>query len=308
MDDLLNKIATTDAPVLIAGPTASGKSALGLALAERGPVRLINSDALQVYADWQVLTARPDANDCAVCPHRLYGHVSLRQPYSVGHWLREVERELSTAQAAGERAVILGGTGLYFRALTEGLVDIPEIPPEIRSQAEALATTHGKGFFAQELHSLDPATHSNIDINNPARTQRAWEVLRATGTGLAAWQAKTPPPLIPTTSATCLLLNTPTDWLNARIDQRLDQMVDVGALDECRAVMDMGWDPTLPSSQAIGAREFIAHLSGDMSLDAAIKAAKTQTHRYAKRQRTWFRARMKSWTHLHVDENGLRQI
>ncbi|SDI58071.1 tRNA (adenosine(37)-N6)-dimethylallyltransferase MiaA [Aliiruegeria lutimaris] len=273
-------------PVLIAGPTASGKSALALEIAEAQGGVIVNADALQVFANWRILTARPPDEDLARAPHLLYGHVGPREDYSVGHWLREVAEILS----GPERAIVVGGTGLYFSALTEGLVEIPAVPPAIRRQADSLTRE-------AMLEELDPETRARIDRANPARVQRAWEVLRATGKGLALWQDETPPPLLPPDAAQAFVLEAPRDWLTPRIERRFELMIEAGALEEARANLD-DWDPNLPSSRAIGGPELIAHLRGEMDLDAAIEAACIATRQYAKRQRTWFRARMKSWRNI----------
>jgi tRNA dimethylallyltransferase len=239
---------------------------------------------------WQVLSARPDAADCALVPHYLYGTVTRNQDWSVGHWLRAIEHVLDQHQ----NPIIVGGTGLYFRALTEGLVEIPPIPPEIRAQADARLAAEGVDTL---LDQLDPPTRAQIDIANPARVQRAWEVLRATGTGLAAWQARTPPPVLPISQATALVLRPNVDWLNARIDSRFAAMMAQGALDEARAVL-RDWTPRAPWAKAIGAPELIAHLQGHMSLPQTVAAATLATRHYAKRQRTWFRNRMTHWQQL----------
>lgn len=277
-----------EAPILIAGPTASGKSALAMELAARDGRTIVNADALQVYANWRILTARPTAAEEAALPHALYGHIPRNAPYSVGHWLRDVAPLLSRP------VVIVGGTGLYLSALTEGLADIPPTPPAIRAKADHLLATEG---LAALLATLDPATAARIDRQNPARVQRAWEVLQATGRGLADWQADTPAPLLPLTKAEALVIRPDVAWLNARIDRRFDAMVAAGALDEARAELPH-WDPARPSSRAIGAPELIAHLSGETDLPTAIAAAKLASHQYAKRQRTWFRSRMGSWRNL----------
>ena len=289
-------------PILIAGPTASGKSGLALTLAERFGGAIVNADALQVYASWQVLTARPDAAEEARAPHYLYGHIQLNQPYSVGHWLREVEACLALLQNRGLRPIIVGGTGLYFQALTRGLADIPTIPAEIRQEADQIVKTSGENTLAEELREEDPATYSKIDINNPARTQRAWEVLRATGRGLADWHDETPPPLLPLEETHALHLQSDTDWLNQRIEARFDLMIEQGALEECRIVLESGWDPSHPSCQAIGAKELIAFLQDKMTLQEAIELAKIQTRQYAKRQRTWFRSKMRDWYQIEMPD------
>lgn len=277
-------------PVLLAGPTASGKSALALALAEAQGRVVINADALQVYSMWRVLSARPDAADCARVPHYLYGEVGRDAEWSVGHWLREVGPLL----LHHPNAVIVGGTGLYFRALTEGLVEIPPVPPGVRAEADARMADQGAEAMRAEL---DPATLARIDRRNPARVQRAWEVLRATGRGLASWQDDTPPPLLPLAACTACVLRPSVEWLNERIARRFDAMMAQGALDEARAMLPH-WDPRAQWARAIGARELIAHLHGHISRQQAIETATLATRQYAKRQRTWFRSRMADWAEL----------
>ncbi|WP_457649062.1 tRNA (adenosine(37)-N6)-dimethylallyltransferase MiaA [Profundibacter sp.] len=275
-------------PVLIAGPTASGKSALALQIAQNSGGVIINADALQVFDGWRVLTARPDDADLARAPHLLYGHVPFDADYSVGHWLRQVGDILANSPA---RPIIVGGTGLYFRALTEGLADIPRTPPDIRTQAEALLADGGLPAL---LADLDAPTRARIDVQNPMRVQRAWEVLHTTGRSLADWQDATPPPLLPLNKTAPVVINADRDWLNARINLRFDLMLENGALDEARA-MEPRWNPAHLSSKAIGAPELIAYIRGDLSLEEAKAAACIASHQYAKRQRTWFRARMKGW-------------
>ncbi len=274
-------------PVLIAGATASGKSSLALRIAETGGGVIVNADALQVFANWRIITARPSPDDEARARHLLYGHIPGDQDYSVGHWLREVKPILEGA----ERPIIVGGTGLNLSALTEGLADIPLTPPEIRAEGEARLA---EGGLAALLADLDPDTLSRIDQRNPARVARAWEVQRTTGRGLAAWQDDTPPPLLPLSQACALHLDAERDWLRERIARRFDQMIAEGALDEARANL-AGWDPKAPHAKAIGAPELIAHLNGDISLNEARDRAITASQQYAKRQRTWFRKRMKAW-------------
>lgn len=276
-----------DRPVLIAGPTASGKSALALAIAEAGGGVIVNADAIQVFANWRVLTARPSPRDEARAAHRLYGHVPGDAGYSVGHWLREVAPLLHD----GPRPIIVGGTGLYFSALTEGLADIPPTPPDIRADADARLARTG---LTSLLADLDDATMARLDTRNPMRVQRAWEVQRTTGRTLAAWQDATPPPLLPLADAAAYVIDAPKAFLTPRIEQRFDAMLAQGALDEARANLS-GWDPARPSCKAIGAPELIAHLRGAQSLADARAAATIATRQYAKRQRTWFRARMRNW-------------
>ncbi|MEM6619115.1 MAG: tRNA (adenosine(37)-N6)-dimethylallyltransferase MiaA [Pseudomonadota bacterium] len=276
-----------EAPILIAGPTASGKSALGLALAEHLGGQIINADSLQVYDCWRVLTARPGPDETARVPHALYGHVSRDTTYSVGHWLRDVAPLLAPGQP---RAIILGGTGLYFTVLTHGLADIPPIPPAVRARADRLST--------ETLRSaLDPVTAGRIDMANRARVQRAWEVAEITGRGLAHWHDATPPPLLP--RAHRFVIGAPPEWLTPRIEQRLQKMVGDGALAEVAAFVSASpggrLDGQGPAAQAIGAQELAAHLAGETTLDEALTHAALKTRRYAKRQRTWFRQKLSEW-------------
>ncbi len=274
-----------EAPVLIAGPTASGKSALAIALAARDGRVVVNADALQVYANWRILTARPGPAEEAAHPHALYGHIAPDQDYSVGHWLREV------APLLARPVVIVGGTGLYFTALTRGLAEIPPTPPEVRREADARLAAEG---HARLLAELDPDTAARIDAMNPVRVQRAWEVQRATGLGLAAWQDQTPAPLLPLAAVEALVLTPEPAWLNQRIDRRFGQMLADGALEEVRANHPR-WDPARPAFRAIGATELVAHLDGKTTLDEAEAAATLASRQYAKRQRTWFRSNMQGW-------------
>ncbi|MEV8465593.1 tRNA (adenosine(37)-N6)-dimethylallyltransferase MiaA [Fluviibacterium sp. DFM31] len=274
-------------PVLLAGPTASGKSALALAVAEAQGRVVVNADALQVYDCWQVLSARPAPDELARAEHALYGHVAYDAAYSTGHWLREVAPCLERDPAP----IIIGGTGLYFMALTEGLADIPATRPEVREAASAHRARVGLETMADDL---DPATRARIDLNNPMRVQRAWEVQQQTGRGLADWQAETPPALLPADRAACWQIAADPVWLNARIDRRFDAMMAHGALDEVRAILPV-WDPALPSAKAIGAPELVALLRGEISESDAVARARIASHQYAKRQRTWFRRRMTGW-------------
>jgi tRNA dimethylallyltransferase len=294
MDAISELVGAVDAtrPVLIAGPTASGKSELALRIAEAQGGVIVNADAIQVYADWRVLTARPSEADEARAPHALYGHISGDVPYSVGDWLRD----LSPYLQAGARPIITGGTGLYFTALTEGLAEIPETPPQIRQTAMERIAREGHQALVDEL---DPETASRIDHANPMRVQRAWEVLQATGKGLAHWQDATDPPRLPLSAATPLLVTAEKDWLTPRIETRFDKMLEGGALDEARANQPH-WSPDLPSSKAIGAAELMAFLDGTMTLETARERATVLTRQFAKRQRTWFRARMKDWQQIEA--------
>jgi len=273
-------------PVLIAGPTASGKTALALEIAARQGGRIINADALQVYDGWRVLTARPSPEEEASAPHALFGHVPFDADYSTGQWLRDVIPLLE----GGPRPIIVGGTGLYFAALTEGLADIPATPPAIRAEADAMEPAK----MLAELDREDPEIAGRIDRQNPMRIQRAWEVLRATGRPLSAWQADTPSPALPLDQAEPLLLDADRDWLAERIARRFDLMLKGGALEEARALEPV-WEQAGGAKKAIGGPELIAHIRGQLSLSDAREAAIIGSRQYAKRQRTWFRARMRQW-------------
>ena len=274
-----------EAPVLIAGPTACGKSALAMELAARDGRVIVNADALQVYGCWRVLTARPSRAEEAALPHALYGHVARDALYSTGQWLREVTPLLQRP------VVIVGGTGLNFAALTEGLADIPPVPAQVRQQANDRVAAEG---FGGMLGELDLDTAARIDRQNGARIQRAWEVAQATGRGLASWQDDTPAPLLPLERVEALVFRPQVAWLDARIAQRFHTMLDMGAMDEVREALP-DWNPKLPSSRAIGAPELIGFLQGKSSLSQAIEAAILASRRYAKRQRTWARSRMADW-------------
>ena len=281
-------------PVLIAGATASGKSALALQIAEQLGGVIVNADALQVYSGWRILTARPSAKEESRASHALYGHVANHETYSVGDWLRDIGPILS----AGKRPIIVGGTGLYFRALTEGLADIPPIPANIRAQSAGLLF---QGGLQPMLEDLDDETRAQIDVQNPMRVARAWEVLQATGQSIRSWQACTPPPLLPLEACHALHLTSPVDWLNDRLKRRFDIMIAEGALEEARGNLEF-WDSKWQSSKAIGAPELIAHLQGQFTLDEAKTRAVTASSQFAKRQRTWFRKRMVAWQTVAAEQ------
>lgn len=273
-------------PVLIAGPTASGKSALALEIgAQQGGV-IINADASQVYDCWRVITARPSIEEEASVPHLLYGHHAATDPYSTGHWLREVAPLLG----GPARPIIVGGTGLYFNALTRGLAEIPATPLEVRAMADDLESD-------EMLADLDPMTGARIDIQNRARVQRAWEVQKATGRGLASWQDETGAPALPIDAAFPIVFDVEKDWLNARIEKRFDLMLEGGAMDEIAAVRS-SYDPALPAHRAIGVPELMRYHDGELSLPQARQAAVIATRQFAKRQRTWMRSKMANWHHV----------
>ena len=279
-------------PVLIAGPTASGKSALALRIAQALGGAVVNADALQVWSCWRVLTARPSPEDEAAAPHLLYGHVAPGQAYSVGDWLAEVAGLLEQNRPL----VIAGGTGLYLTALTSGLAVIPPVPPQIRAEGDAWLA---RGGLSGMVEALDARTRAGLDLRNPARVQRAWEVLRATGRGLADWQAETPPPLVAPEAAQRIVLQMDRDRLARRIARRFDAMLDAGALEEVRQALPL-WQPGAQWTRAIGAAELKDHLEGRATLAEARERAIIATRQYAKSQRIWFRNRMRGWPTLEV--------
>ena len=274
-------------PILIAGATASGKSALAIKIAKKMGGVIINADAMQVYEGWQILTARPTRQDQQNVSHLLYGHVDNTEAYSVGDWLRQVTPLLD----GNHRPIIVGGTGLYFRALTEGLVNIPKIPEEYKQKASELIQN---GRMLDMIADFDEATRSKIDLQNPVRVARAWEVLRATGKSIVSWQADTPPPVLNINKCDTIHMHSSTHWLNERIKTRFEAMLDSGVLEEITK-NSQNWDPQLQSSQAIGATELIEYNSGRISIEKATELAIIASRQYAKRQRTWFRKRMANW-------------
>ncbi len=285
--------------ILIAGPTASGKSGLALALAKKYNGVIINADALQVYDQWRILTARPSREDETMAPHALYGHVMMDQHYSVGAWIKDVRNILQTSDLM---PIFVGGTGLYFSALTNGLADIPAIPPEIRARGNEIRDTVGRIWFHDKLAKDDPETFGSIDQQNPARLQRAWEVLETTGKGLAFWKSTTPPPMIKLEETTAIVLNWNVNSLNNRINTRFKQMMEMGALNEVEAVEKAHWHPALPSSRALGASELIDIIHAKTTIEDAVNKAQLLTRQFAKRQRTWFRSKMSNWRQIPMDD------
>ena len=289
---------------LIAGPTASGKSALALRLALETGGEIVNADALQLYADLRILSARPSAEEQAKAPHHLFGHVDAADGWSVGRWLRAAVPILDDIAARGRTAIVVGGTGLYFSALTQGLAEIPQVPAETRREAQADYDMMGELSFRGRLGAHDPAAAIRIAPGDRQRLVRAWEVFAATDTPLSDWQQSGEPALAPD-AWRAVALEPPREALYARCDARLEAMVAAGVLDEVRALRARGLDPALPALKAVGMREFSAHLSGETSLEDAVALAQRETRRYAKRQTTWMRGRMADWPRLtEIDPEG----
>lgn len=279
--------------ILIAGPTASGKSALALALAEKLGGEIINADSMQVYAPMRVLSARPSIADEARVPHHLYGTLQADETCSAGRWAEQAAQIAREIDARGAVPIIVGGTGLYFKALSEGLSPIPAVPDDVRAAARADVAAAGEGAHAL-LAALDPELARTIRPSDPQRIARGIEVARATGKPLSYWQSLPAEPLISGKIAR-IVLAPPRDWLRARCDTRFEQMVAGGALDEARVMADLALEPGLPAMKALGLRPLIAYLAGEMSLEMALEAGKNETRRYAKRQETWFRTQMIAW-------------
>ena len=281
-------------PILIAGATASGKSALAIKIAKKLGGVIINADAMQVYEGWKILTARPTKQDQRNVNHLLYGHVDNKEAYSVGDWLRQVTPLLD----GNHRPIIVGGTGLYFRALTEGLANIPKIPEEYKKKSSELIQN---GKMLDMVADFDEATRSKIDLQNPVRVARAWEVLQATGKSIVSWQADTPPPILNINKCDAILMHSSTHWLNERIKIRFEAMLDNGVLEEITE-NSQSWDPQLQSSQAIGATQLIEYNLGRISLKKATELAVIASRQYAKRQKTWFRKRMENWRTIIAED------
>jgi tRNA dimethylallyltransferase len=278
------------AALIVAGPTASGKSALAMALAREFDGVVINADALQVYAELRVLTARPSREEEAQVPHRLYGVWPAREHGTVGKWRLAARDAVDQAHAQGKLPILCGGTGMYLKLIVEGLAPVPPIPDEIRIRARARLAELGAAAFHAELVARDPVAGAKLAVNDAQRVLRAWEVIEAHGVPLAEFQARAP--LARETWPT-LLLDPPRAALVANIETRVDRMMAQGALEEVRTLLAQGLSAELPAMRALGVPELAAHLRGDVDLTSAINALKVSTRQFAKRQTTWFRNQMK---------------
>jgi tRNA dimethylallyltransferase len=289
-------------PILIAGPTASGKSGLALALAERLSGTVINADSMQVYRDLRLLTARPGAEDEARAPHTLYGFIDGAEAYSAGRYAADTARAIAAARAAGRVPIIVGGTGLYFKALLEGLSPIPAPDPEVRASWRAEAARRP----APELHALlsqrDPETAARLMPTDPQRIVRALEVLDSTGRSLSAWQREPGRPVLAEAETVRLLVLPDRQGHGAQIDARFDAMLAAGAVDEVRALLARGLSTELPLMRALGVAPLAAHLAGKLPLEQAVATAKTDTRKYAKRQLTWLHRSMIAWNTVYAQE------
>ncbi len=275
--------------VLIAGPTASGKSALALEIAARTGGVVINADSMQVYRDLRIITARPSDEEMRSAPHRLYGHIGAEEIYSAGRWLREAEQEIASARKAGKTAIVIGGTGLYFSALLKGLSAVPEVSVDVRRQVRELGDTRDNEALHAMLAARDPRTAAGIRVSDRQRILRALEVVEATGRGLADWREEPGVPVLNSGDYRAIFLETDREALGVRIDARFDGMLAEGALDEVKALKARNLDPRMPAMKAHGVPWLIKYLNGEMSLEEAAAQGKRDTRQYAKRQETWFR-------------------
>lgn len=282
--------------VLIAGPTASGKSALALELAESLGGIIVNADSMQVYRDLRVVTARPTPEDEARAPHKLYGFVDAAENYSVGRWCRDVGETLKEIVNQQRVPILVGGTGLYFKALTTGLAAVPSIPEDIRAEVRGRLQREGAPALHAELVQLDPATARRVTINDRSRISRALEVVMATGRPLSDWHREGLPPLIDPDRAAKIFITCDREELIRRIEARFIAMTKSGALEEVQRLAGRKLEPTLPAMKAHGVPWLIRHLNGEISREEAVAGAVMDTRRYAKRQLTWFRNQMKNWT------------
>ena len=282
---------------LIAGPTASGKSALALRLATATGGEIVNADALQLYADLRVLTARPDEAELLGSPHHLFGTVDAAEAWSAGRWLRAARAVIADIQARSLDVIVVGGTGLYLRALTQGLADIPQVPAEVRQTSAAEYEAMGEAAFRARLAEVDPAAAARVGSGDRQRLSRAWEVYAATGTSLGDHHA-TASGALPPGSWTAIALEPTRAELYARCDARLEMMLSKGALAEVEALLARNLDPALPALKAVGVQPLAAYLRGETTLETALTAAQQDTRRYAKRQMTWMRGQTPDWPRL----------
>lgn len=288
--------------VLIAGPTASGKSALAIALAEKLGGTIVNADSMQVYRDLRIITARPSPDGEVRAPHTLYGHIDAGEIYSTGRWLQDVGAAITAIATAGRVPIVVGGTGLYFKALTAGIAAVPAIPADIRGAVRARLESDGVEPLYAELIERDPVTAARLMPLDRSRIARALEVILATGRSLSDWHKEGLPPLLDPARASKVFIATERKDLVARIETRFASMLAAGALEEVRELEKRNLNPLLPAMKAHGVPWLIRHLRGELSLDEAAAGGVMDTRRYAKRQHTWFRGQMKDWDVVAADQ------
>ena len=288
--------------ILIAGPTASGKSALAMRLAEQLDGVVLNADSMQVYRDLRIITARPSAEEEAAYPHRLFGHVDAAANYSVARWLTDATREIASLEAEGRLPIVVGGTGLYFRALTEGLSDIPPVPEAVRAELREWAEERAAEEIHARLASVDPVSAARLRPSDPQRNLRALEVFLATGQPLSVFHDRRSGAILDIVSCVAVFLEPDRDALRQRIDARFDAMMETGSIDEVAALMRRGLDPALPAMRAHGVPGLIRALRNEISMEEAVAIGKADTRRYAKRQHTWFRHQAPGFQWVGVGE------
>jgi len=296
--------------VLIAGPTASGKSALALELAARTGGVIINTDSMQVYRDLSIITARPTADEEARVPHRLYGHVDAAINFSAGSWVTDAAAALTEARTQSRLPIFVGGSGLYFKALTRGLSAVPPIPSSIRDSVRARLTQNGVEALHAELGKRDPASAERLKPRDRTRIARALEVIEATGRSLTDWHSEGLPPLLSPGELNALFLAPERDELYARIDARFAAMLSAGAIDEVAQLAARQLDPLLPAMKAHGVPALIRHLNGELTLEEASEIGRADTRHYAKRQFTWFRHQLPEfeWVKPEVASGWLSSV
>jgi tRNA dimethylallyltransferase len=292
--------------LLIAGPTASGKSALALAVARAQDGVVINTDSMQVYRDLRVLTARPSVEEEAQAPHRLYGTVEAAVNFSAGAWVAEAATMLAEVRAQGKLPIFIGGSGLYFKALTRGLSAVPPIAAEVRDDVRARLERAGPEALHAQLALVDPVSAARLNLRDRTRIARALEVVEATGRSLTDWHGEGLPPLLPPEGVTALFLAPERDELYARIDARFGRMLDEGALDEVAALAARNLDPLLPAMKAHGVPALIRHIRGEISREEAAEIGQADTRHYAKRQFTWFRHQLPEFAWMTPEEARVR--
>lgn len=285
-------------PLLIAGPTASGKSAYAMARAREMPSVIVNADSMQVYRELRIVTARPTVEDERGVPHLLYGHVPAREAYSVGRYVSDVAELMAFSQAEGLRLIIVGGTGLYFMALLEGLSPVPPIADNVRAHWRAEAERLGPVELHAVLAARDPVMAGKLRPSDLQRVTRALEVLEATGTSLAVWQQTAGTPVIGAESCEKVVILPEREAVFARADQRFDAMMETGALEEVAALGALGLNPALPAMRALGVPQLLSLQRGDLTRDVAVAEAKAETRRYIKRQVTWLKRNMITWRNV----------
>jgi tRNA dimethylallyltransferase len=288
--------------ILIAGPTASGKSALALALAEELGGTIINADSMQVYRDLRLITARPTVEEEGRVPHRLYGHIDAAENYSVGAWRSEAAAEIAEAKRQSRAAIVVGGTGLYFNALTRGLAAMPPIPKHIRDEVRARLKSEGVSALHDELARLDPATAARLNRGDRARVSRALEVMLATGRSIFDWHEGAAPESAAPLPAAKIFLSVDRDELGRRIDARFNAMIRAGAIEEVRNLMARNLDPNLPAMKAHGVPWLMRWMRREITLLEAYEGAKRDTRQYTKRQATWFRNQLPDFAWIEPEK------